>query len=600
MNRTYTIVFFLLSSFGMAEAQIYDDYLGAGHDEGITVSSSSNSNGATADNTINGEGLDAPKMEAARFLAQATFGGSIDEIRALAEERDFEAWIDQQFNMPTTLMLPKLWEVNQRSMDLHYAENPGVDYFGPYSVHFQYTWWDNNFKAQDQLRQRIAFALSQIAVISLNSELGNYGEGLASYYDVMIRHSFGNYEDFLQEVTLNPNMGYYLTHLSNPKTDVELDTKPDENYAREIMQLFSIGLYELYNDGTRKTDDDGNWIPTYDNNDITELAKVFTGLKGGAWSRQALMYVDPNEPVEFFADIYSIDREVPMQMDESQHEPGPKTIIGDYVIPGGQTGLQDIRQAVTHLFKHDNVGPFLARRLIQQLVKSNPTPGYINRVANAFNNNGSGVRGDMKAVIKAILLDSEARDCAPQDDPNHGKLREPVLRFTQIMHGLPTYSADGYYWNNGFDYNESTKQLPLMAPTVFNFYLPDHQPVGPIVEQDLFAPEFQIHNSQTAIGYMNQVHKWTNWRTLFWDWHGEQTPNVIVQLEDLYPLSTDIESLINHLDIVLTHGQLSDNTRKIIRDALAEIPDHWDDTERYRTELAVYLFMISPDYVVIK
>ena len=592
-----TLLCFLLCT--TLQGQVYEDYLGAGHDAEISVTTSSNYSTAVGENTINGIGMDAKKMEAARFLSQATFGGNISEVNALSQELDFEGWIDAQFNEPINLMLPTLWDVDTRSRELFENENPGQEYFGPFSIHFQYAWWDQNFKAPDQLRQRVAYALSQIVVISLRSQLGDFGEGLASYYDILLRNSFGNYEDLLQEISIDPNMAFFLSHLNNPKTDTILGIRPDENYAREIMQLFSIGLYELNNNGTRKVDGGGNWIPTYDNNDIRELAKVFTGLKGGAWSREALMYVDPDDPIEFGVDIYGISREVPLQMDASQHEPGPKTIVGDFLLPGNQSGMEEIQAAVNHIFNHPNVGPFIARRLIQNLVKSNPTPAYINRVANAFNDNGSGVRGDMKAIIKAILLDEEARGCAAMGDPDHGKIVEPVLRYTQIMHGLPSFSADGYYWNNGFDYYESVKQAPLSAPSVFNFYLPDHQPVGDFSTQGLFAPEMQIHNSSTGIGYMNQVHKWADWRILFWDWHSS-TPDVEVDLEPLFPLAYDPEGLINHFDVLLTHGRLSEETRATIRDAISQIPTSWDNWEFWRTQLTLYLFMISPDYVVLK
>ena len=598
MYKAQQTLLIIVLGFISLHGQLYDDYLGAGHDMGITVQSSSNFGTAQAQNTINGSGLDGRKMAASRFLFQAGFGASMDDIESLAENLDYEAWIDQQMNLPTTLLLPRLWDVNTRSMDLFEMENPGGEYFGPFSVHFQYAWWDQVYKAPDQLRQRVAFALSQIAVISLRSQLGDFGEGLASYYDIMIDNAFGNYEDILQAITIDPNMAFYLTHLNNPKTNNVLGIRPDENFAREIMQLFSVGLYELNNDGSRKVDGMGEWIPTYDNNDIRELAKVFTGLKGGDWSYQALEWVNPDDPIPFGADIYSISREVPLQMDDAEHEQGSKTIIGDHVIPSGQTGMQDIQQAVNHIFNHDNVGPFIARRLIQQLVKSNPSSQYIDRVASVFNDNGSGVRGDLGAVVKSILLDQEARDCF-EGDPDHGKLREPVLRYTQLMHSIPTFAADGYYWNNGFDYLDDTKQTPMASPSVFNFFLPDHQPVGDFANDDLFAPEMQIHNSHTGIGYLNQAHKWTQWGVFSWDWH-DSTPHIEMDLTSFYQYAGDPESLINQYDILLTHGRLSDETRNTIKNAISQITTDWGDWQWYRSQLALYLILISPDYVVLK
>ena len=200
-----TILFLLLISFNQGYGQYYDDFLGAGNDQGITVITSHDMGRSTGENTINGSGFDASMMEASRFLFQASFGGSMEEIDALASNLDFEAWIDEQFDQPVTNMLPKLWSVDQRARMLHAEEFPNDEYFGPFSVHFQYAWWENNFKAQDQLRQRIAYALSQILVISINSQLGDFGEGLASYYDILINNALGNYEDLLQQITVDPN-----------------------------------------------------------------------------------------------------------------------------------------------------------------------------------------------------------------------------------------------------------------------------------------------------------------------------------------------------------------------------------------------------------
>ena len=598
-----TLVFILsLTAFQTLSAQLYDDYLGAGQDQGITVTTSSDSRGTVGQNTINGAGMDAARMDAARFLVQASFGGNMDEVNALAETNNYDGWIDQQFNTPASLLLPRLWAVDARARELFAIERPGEEYFGPFSIHFNYAWWDQIKKAPDQLRQRVAFALSQIFVISMQSGLGDYGEAVSSYYDVLINNAFGNYKDLMMEVSLHPCMGFYLSHMNNPRADTINNIHPDENYAREIMQLFSIGLYELHLDGTRKTSG-GEWIATYDNEDIRGLAKVFTGLGMGAWAQWVIDEYG-NIPIEFGQDLYAIDRTVPMTMFEEQHEPGSKTIIGNYTIPSGQTGMEDIEEAVDHIFNHPNVGPFVSLRLIQSLIKSNPTPAYVARVATVFNDNGSGVRGDMKAVVRAILMDDEARNCDAQADPGHGKLREPVIRSTQVLRGLPMDSPTGDYWNNAFDYYEDTKQIPMNAPSVFNFFLPDHQPVGDFNDAGLFGPEYQIHNSQTSIGYVNQANKWAVWNVMFWDWIGESpegddlTPNVDVVLDELIELADDPEEVINRLDILFTHGQLSDTTRSIIRDAMD--PMDWNGAEIWRVRMALYLILISPDYAVLK
>ena len=210
--------------------------------------------------------------------------------------------------------------------------------------------------------------------------------------------------------------------------------------------------------------------------------------------------------------------------------------------------------------------------------------------------------GKRRAVFRwawrAVTLDQEARDCY-EGDPDHGKLREPVLRNTHLMHAIPTFAADGYYWNNGFDGLDDTKQTPLASPSVFNFFLPDHQPVGDFTTNDLFAPEMQIHNSHTGIGYLNQAHKWTDWGVLSWDWH-DSTPHVEVQLNSFFPYAGDPESLINQFDILLTHGRLSDETRTTIKNAISQIPTFWENWQWYRSQLTLYLIMISPDYVVLK
>jgi len=618
-KRITTFLCVAIIAFALSDmhAQTNRDFLGAGNDQGVTVRSSSSFGMTSAANTINGSGFDAKYIEASRFLFQAGWGGNEQEIFDLAETRDFEGWIDQQMSMSPTLLTPVLWETNTRAKGLFAIENPGEEFFGPFSLHFQYAWWDHNYKSPDVLRQRMAYALSQITVISLQSQIGDYGEGASSFYDILIRNALGNYKDVLMEVSYDPNMALYLSHLNNPKTNDELGIKPDENYAREIMQLFSIGLYELNLDGSRKLDAEGNWIPTYDNTDIQELAKVFTGLKGQAWSHQILEddRVDENTPIPFGAEIYAISREVPLVMDPEQHEPGSKTIIGDFVIPAGQTGDQDIEQAVDHIFNHPNVGPFLAERLIQQYIKSNPTSGYVERVARVFNNNGSGERGDLAAVLKAILLDDEARSCDSMQDPSHGKLREPILRNTQLLHALPVVSLDGVFWNNGQDFFNDTRQGVLAAPSVFNFYQPDHQPQGDFVDQDLVAPEFKIHDSQTAIGYINQAHKWTEWQVMFWDWFPRATPvnceeynpngtkacpDVFTNLNAFIELAEDTESLINYFDVMLAHGRLSDSTKNIIRDALSQMNPNWDDFELRKVQMCTYIILISPDYVVLK
>ncbi len=577
-------------------AQQYKDYIGAGHNIGVTITASSQSNGTNAAKTMDASGLNAKVLDASRFLGQATFGASNAQIDSVALSGN-EAWIDIQFTRPPQRILPAMTSIWSQI----YALDPEA--FGPAAIHFNYAWWQNNMTNQDLLRQRVAYALSQILVTSINSDLGSWGESVSSYYDIFINNAFGNYKDILLAVTKHPAMGYYLSHLNNPPEDIANNIHPDENFAREIMQLFTIGLYKLNQDGTRMVDANGNGIPTYNNNDIKQLARVFTGLGGSVGLN--MMYC-PTQP-EFGTDIYCLEKTSPMKMFGWAHQAGPKTFLGNTIF--GKTSYTDVSamteldSAVTFLFNHPNTAPFISYRLIQRMVKSNPSPAYVGRVAAKFLNNGQGVKGDMKAVIKAILLDQEARSESAYPDPNSGKLREPFIRYTHIAKALPTVSDRNRYWNNGYNYLNETRQHVMASPTVFNFYLPDYQPVGEIATLGLEAPEFKLHNTATSVGYINSVHSWALWNSLMYSWEGsEQNPDgVRMVTTELETLCDDTEVLINRLDKLLTHGQLTDQTRQLMRNALNPLHWDWDTQWRYwRTRLAIYLFMISPDYNCVK
>ena len=581
------------------------DFIGGRSETGITVTASHSFAGTDPLSTINGEGLDAELMAASRFLFQAGLGGSMEDIESLALTGDYEAWIDQQAALPMTDVLSNVIAINEEEFQYFLSQtdefgnpNQPENYFGPWAKHFSYAWWDNAAKAPDQLRYKVANALSQIFVISHNNtDLGNHGEAMGAYYDLLLKRSFGNFRDLLGDVTFNPSMGFYLSHLNNPKTDTSRNQQPDENYAREIMQLFTIGLNELNMDGSLRLDENGQSIPTYTNDDIQGLAKVLTGLSGADFNAK-IKEQYPNARIEFGADFYAMDRTIAMRMYEQAHEPGEKTILGNFNIPAGQTGLKDIQDALDHLFDHPNVPPFISRRLIQRMVKSNPSPDYIERVANVFADNGQGVRGDLLAVIKAILLDQEARSCEFILDPAQGQLREPVLKYTQIIHALPNDSPSGNYWKDPRSLFDRTKQSPQTSPTVFNFYSPDFAPGGEIKDRGLVAPEFKILDSETSIGYANQVFEWAFGELLLFDWE-DRTPHVQIIFDDLEKLArTDQEGLIHEVDVLLLHGQMSDVTRNVIRRAL----NLAGPTGRYRerAQFVLYMAMISPDYNIIK
>ena len=579
-------------SAGYISAQQYNDYIGAGHNIGITVTASNSQGSSTPQKTLDGSGLDAPLFNASRFLGQSTFGANlalIENVRDLG----MEPWIDDQFTKTPQTLLPL---VNSIWAEIYALNNEA---YGPWAVHFNYAWWQRNMTNNDLLRQRVAYSLSQILVTSINSDLREWAEALASYYDIFISESFGNYKDILLKVTKHPAMGYYLSHLNNPAEDLPNNIHPDENYAREIMQLFTIGLYKLNPDGTKMLDGSGNPIPTYTNTDIKQLARVFTGMSGGAVLQ--MMYC-PTVP-EFGTGMYCTNKTQPMKMFGWAHQTGSKVFLG-HTIAGSNsytdaTAMAEVDDAVNFLFNHANTPPFVSYRLIQRLVTSNPSPAYVGRVSAAFINNGQGVRGDMKAVIKAILLDPEARSSAGYLNPTSGKLREPFVRYTHISRALPTGSNRGRYWNNGFNYLDATKQHVMAAPSVFNFYLPDFEPVGDISDANLVAPEFKIHNSATSISYINEVHAWTIWQSLMYSWEGSNAnpDGVWLITTEMEALATDSEALINYLDKILTHGQLSNETRQVMRNALNPCYWTWDNTWRnYRVRLALFLFMISPDY----
>ena len=634
---------FLLTN---VNAQPYSDYIGAGHAVGVTATASSQS--ASANKTINGSGLDAKFFDASRFLAQATLGADSTMILN-AMNLGYEPWINAQFTKTPSYILPKMNEIWQTVVANRIAAGqPEDDIFGPYGLHFNYAWWQVNMtnhsvgQNNDLLRQRVAMALSEILVISQNSDLGNWGEALSGYYDILIQHSFGNYKDLLKAVSKSSQMGYYLSHLNNPKTDLEANIRPDENYAREIMQLFTIGLFMLNQDGTQQLDGNGFPIPTYDNNDIKEMAKIFTGLHGSQvmpcpeppipancvcyssqdtcdWQQETCCWW-PQGP-EFGLETYYLIMTAPMMMSNANHEPGPKTMPdGTTVINFSGNGMAEVDAAIDFLFNHQNTPPFISYRLIQRLVKSNPSPAYVQRVAAKFINNGSGVRGDLKAVIKAILLDEEARGGNYLSDPKNGMLLAPTLKYTQFCKANKLDSDLGRYWNNGFQYRDATGHLPLMSPTVFNFYTPDYAPIGPVTDNGLVAPEFKIHNSNTSINYINFVSSWVSpWLNddnesgyVMWSWEGYNGMDLdsVIHLNTLAweQIADDREKLIHEMDKVITHGQLGDGTKGILRNVWNELDTYainnpwWpiDEVRRHKVRFLLYFVMISPDYNILK
>lgn len=505
--------------------------------------------------------------QAARFLQQATFGPKLEEITTLAASNDYEAWIDAQIALPPTSHLA-LWQDNPFEAGIGKQHQMGS------------LWMLGILDSPDQLRQRMAWALSQIFVIgTANSNEPNEAEQWTNYYDILVRNAFGNFRDLLQEVTLSPKMGEYLTYQDNAKA--RGDVKPDENYAREVMQLFTIGLVELNLDGSAKKDAHGDLIATYDNTDIETNARVFTGLVHA-----------PQRP-EDIADGKR-NRFDPMVTDEDQHDVDEKVLLDGAILPAGLSTMEDVDGLLDRLFLHPNTPPFICRLLIQRLTGSNPSPAYIERVAQKFVDNGSGERGDLAAVIKAILLDPEARDPVLSEDDGHGALREPILRFTHYCRafGLTSSRSDGHYRIRSL--LDDFKQFPYESPSVFNFYLPDHQPQGIIFERQLFAPEFQILDSPSAVRHHNVLIELveTGLGSIIAE---RNNPSGTLDLSTEIALADDVDELLDHLDLLLTADRLTDASRAIIRDAVIQIPG--SDAEA-RVHRALILFAVTPEFSV--
>lgn len=499
--------------------------------------------------------------EAFQFLNQATFGATEAGAQRVIDMR-FEAWIDDQLARPASLQLP------------HVQSLPLPQFIGELQNDRVDIWFRNALHGNDQLRQRVAFALSEIMVVSQLGVLNNYPYALASYYDMLARNAFGNYRDLIEDVTLHPAMGVYLSMLGNEKPDPANNIRPDENYARELMQLFSIGLVELNIDGTVRTDGQGQPIPTYDQAVIEAFAHVYTG-----WNFAGFVDFRLAQPT-------LINQVIPMQLYQAYHDTGSKTLLNGVTIPAGQNGDQDLAMALDNIFNHPNVGPFMATRLIERLTASNPSPQYVERVARVFNDNGRGERGDLGAVVRAILLDPEARSTAGEAS---GKIKEPLLRLTQLFRAYNATSQSGRY-PLGFAY-VVLGQGPLQSPSVFNFFSPSYAPPGEIRDLGYVAPELEI-----ATEYLNTYV--TNY--MFFQAFGLNQTVPDLEPDDVYidfsaemAVAGDVDALINMVAGKLLGGQISSTLRNEIAGMLALIPD----TETaLRAAETIYFVATSPEY----
>lgn len=478
-------------------------------------------------------------------------------------------------------------------------------------------WYTIAITAEDQLRQRVAWALSQIFV------LGEEGfkhpqatERFVKYYDIFVRNAFGNYRDILGEVTYSPQMGYYLTYEKNTKEGGEGDNFPDENYAREVMQLFTIGLWELNEDGTFKSDADGNLIPTYDNDDITQFAKVFTGLDRPDSNNDNNYPYYPN--FEQYQNQNYLDI---MKVTVWRHDTSVKTnLYGDafefpinygYNTPQAEAVVRDeIDYVLDHLFNHTNTPPFVARQLIQRFTGSNPSPTYINDISQVFKSGqfttgthtfgSAGDRGNLEAVVAAILLHPEARTHALKLDATYGKLREPLIKLISIARAFDITSLQTYGLFPFDNLYDKLGQEPYEYPNVFNFYRPDFQPNGEILEKNLNAPEFQPLTDVTTIGLANSL------RWLIYEGIKRNTPDTGIgskwyaqaelNLNDQIALATDSNALLDQLSTLITAGRLTDENRSVIKNYIDSLPSNNNSAKEKRVQDAIWLMILTPEF----
>ena len=516
--------------------------------------------------------------DAARLLEQASFGPTPAEVARVAA-LGLDGYLKEQLAVPATGYSGFSFVPHTAPATCSYdptaptgaASLCARDNYSLFQVQRQL--FKNALGGSDQLRQRVAFALSQIFVVSGTEIYEAYG--MAAYQNMLLNDAFGNYRQLLEDVTLSPVMGRYLDMANNDKGNAALGTSPNENYAREVMQLFSIGVNQLNSDGTLKLDVNNQPQGTYDQNVIEGFASIFTGW---TW---------PPRPATPSAWPNPINYEGVMVLFPNHHDNGTKLLLNGVVVPAGQTPQADLKQALDLVFNHPNVGPFIGTRLIQHLVTSNPSPAYVARVATVFADNGNGVRGDLGAVVRAILADPEARGDAPSS-ATAGHLREPALFVASVMRGLGG-TSDGVFLRG----QVGAMGQPLFTPpTVFNFYPPSYKLAG----TSTVAPEFFIDDAATALARANFVNQ------LILGGGAKPDPTVTgstgttVDLSTLLAAaSTSANSLVDQLSTRLMHGSLSPAAHSAIVTAVTAVPAG-DVLGQVRT--ATYLVASSPQFQV--
>lgn len=501
-------------------------------------------------------------VQASRFLAQATMGATKADI-ALVQSMGFSGWITEQISRPRTAHWD--WLVTNGYSASTFINN---------QQGFDNTVWRQIISEPGQLRQRVGMALAEILVVGIDGVNQQWRQfSVAAYLDVLLDNAFGNYRTLLEAITTNAAMGAYLTFINNRRANPTTGAMPDENYARELMQLFTLGLNRLNMDGTLQMAS-GAPIDTYTQDDVTQLARVFTGL--------VLDSPDSTTPNRLRR---------PLVINTALHESGASSFLGT-TIPAGTEGLAAVRLALDAIFAHPNVPPFVSKQLIQRLVTSNPSAAYVGRVAAVFANNGSGVRGDLTAVIRAILLDTEARSDAVLTAASTGKLREPVIRFTNWARAYGATSTGGL-WPIGNTSSSSTQLAQSFgrSASVFNFFRPGYTPPNtPIASAGLLAPEFQITNELSVIAFINFM------QPIIQNGIGDVRANYA----EISALANDSAALVDEVNLVLAAGQLSATTVAAIRAAVDSIATTATNATLNRVYTAILLTLASPEYITLK
>ncbi len=577
-----------------------------------------------------------PTIDAARLLTQGAFGANRSEINRVAGI-GANAWINEQFAKPQVLHVPRVLGYLQANEPFYLTADGSL--------------WKQFFEGEDQLRQRVVFALSQITVVSMRAPtLLNNPCAPAAYVDVLGKHAFGNFRDLIKDLTLTPAMGEYLDMKKSGKTftvtnpdGATIKFYPNENFARELLQLFTVGTVQLNLDGSPKLDGTGKPIPAYDESMVKGVAQALTG-----WTFASVPAQDPdwNQPSRWLYAFYPIDasfpdpavrlrlrceqwvspmepwpfeREQPARFDYCNepgqlatypkclkphlpppHDTGSKKVLGGVTIPAGQTPMQDLDATIDNIFNHPNVGPFIGKQLIQRLTMSNPSGPYVERVAKAFNDNGKGVRGDMKAVIRAILLDPDVRLHLRAEGPLAGKLKEPVVRWVSFLRAFGAKAASGKYLLEDFNEPTALYQSPLRAPSVFNFYRPDNPLPGQPSVSPVLAPEFGLATATAVAGWAT----FTDYRMIrgYGDPTGPNAADAIrPDFSALLPLAQNNPTkLIDELALLLMQGSISPSFRSELITSVSNASiDQYRPVEE-RLYMALWLIANSPEFLIQK